>query len=143
MTIDFRIGQPVLRIYPEYREVSIEIEEIKAEDLEGIQNASNLSNFFGFSYLGFDKFLTVVDGRGFFEPFVEQHPGTVPLLPEDLTALDAIIARYKQAHPQAQAIFANEALEDMSSHYLAHLLRFRFWIAWALANCATPVFQNW
>lgn len=72
------------------------------------------------------------------------HPGIAPLYPWHKEQIDAALARYRQAHPNAVPKFTNEPGDraDEINGHLARLEWLAWWVSWALTNCKHPALEN-
>lgn len=82
-------------------------------------------------------------------PLLSEHPGAAPITEKDAAYVEAALAAYKAAHPNAVPGFS----EDMSGKPLpeagpnldGNLVRFEwlaYWLRWAVENCERPVVAN-
>jgi len=87
------------------------------------------------------------EGEELFKTLIPTHPARVHLSREMLVGLDKVIEIAQLKNPAIIPRFSEDhepytADSDKAAH-LARLLRFRYWIAWALDNCKIPTLYNW
>jgi hypothetical protein len=98
-------------------------------------------NWRGPSYSAWPNFTTAVGLDDLFwdkrTGLMRSHPGTVPLKPEHLRAVQEARRKYKgTVHPDC--LYPGE----VSAENKARLEWLEFWMNWALKNCKRPTFHN-
>lgn len=80
---------------------------------------------------------------------LRKHPGCVPLVKEHKEIVDAAHKAFYEKYPNCKAGYSPNATdfqEDPNwpeeNGYAVRLEWLKFWIDWALENCARPVFVN-
>lgn len=158
MGIIFEIGQAI--ISTSYGDVGIDILRVPPVVIEGIENLKPQENYIDFSYSGFEDFKEKTDTRGLFEELAPYHPYDKLLERKHLDMLNQAIERFKAKNPNATPKYYSEREKDADGFDindpetwwkddsttenadLATLLRFRFWMEWALNYCNIPTFAN-
>lgn len=82
-------------------------------------------------------------------PLLAEHPGAFPITGKDATYVEAALAAYRAANPNAKAGFQRDVdgspvpdADDNTNATLARLEWLAFWLRWAVDNCKRPVVAN-
>lgn len=96
------------------------------------------------SYQGWARFADFTGLKDlFYAPetgLLSQGPACRPLTPAHQQAIEAAYEAFRQRHPFAHPGMGEGLPEE--DVQLARLTWLRYWVGWALANCAEPVFCN-